>query len=339
MADRLAGDPDSFLERSGFGPVRARLFVTWPRRHLAIVLALVPALAALAIILVDPVGLGRLAVGRDHVSSTFARFLSAIATVGTVAVSVASLTLGREIRGIGGQEEHHDANEGFRDRVRNAGQRDILPMRLSSFLAGLQTVLAEAAARARARASEEALAFKSEGSTLRQVLDALESRARVDAGRFRAAREPHEVLLVALDGEPDVAHHLLRGMLRRGEFDPALREELEGIVALLRDAAIGAGYAKTLDFQWGLSRMSVMVLITTLLALVASAAMVLLYPGLDGSDAGARAVGGAIVSVALFLGLLPVTSFVSFLLRAVTINARTLPTADFVLGPERSHGS
>lgn len=334
MAGALGPLNEDFFSRARVSRAVSAVAVTWSRRGLAFGLALAPALVVWLVVFADPAGVGGQATSRQSVAEMFARFVSATATVATIAVAVASLTLGRELRGVAGQAEHHDANEGFRDRVREMGGRDVVPMQLGPFLAELQSILAEAAERARGAASSEAAALRHEGVTLDELLDDIAQRSRLHARRLEGTRRPHEVLLASLDAETEVTHHLVRRFLRDGRVEGPLRDELHRIERLLREAGIGAGYAKTLNFQWGLSRMSSMVLVATLPALLASVGMVLFYAEPSGVGAWTRPLAGGVLAFSLFLALLPTTAFVSYLLRFVFVNARTLPTADFVLGPE-----
>ena len=90
---------------------------------------------------------------------------------------------------------------------------------------------------------------------------------------------------------------------------------------------------KTLDMQWGLSRMSHGILLTTIPALSVAAAMTLAY-GEGAEQALGRLGASALVCAALAACLFPIAIFVSRLLRFVFVNQNSLPTQGFVLGPD-----
>lgn len=335
MEDRLAPLRRGFRRRARLTRAWAALAYSWPRARLMALLALAPALLLVAAIALDPSGTGVEATRPENVEAVFARFIGAMATVATVAVAVASLVLGREMKGVSGQDDRHRANMEFRDDVREAAGRRVAPMSFGPFLSMALKVVARRAAQARQAASPEDLARRVEGVALREYLDFLEAEALRHARRADGERRrPHRLLTAALDFEQEVTHHLSRAFTRDEGLSPQAREAMERVSHALKDVVVATRYLKTLATQWGLSRMSSSVLVSTIPAVVSATAMVLLY---DERPLQAWGVvpAGALVAAALVVVLLPLTAIVSHLLRFVFVNQRTLPSEDFVLGPER----
>ena len=324
----------SFVQRASARPLWSALTYTLPRWPVIVALAALPALVLYLLVVADPAGIGGQATSRDAVEATFARFISGLITAATIASSVAALTLGRELKGIQGQRDHHRQNEAFRARVRTVSGRKTVPLALGPFLAVQLDALAASAASARARASSQELALEAEGTALGELLDAVEERARHAAGRAERACRPHAVLQVALDFEQELVHHLARRFSREDPVSGTMRAALEELAERIEDVTVTTHYAKTLDIQWTLSRMSSAVLASSFVAILAAAATVLLYPE-DLPQRAGLAGAGLVLALTLAFAMLPVATTVGFLLRVVFVNQNTLPSADFILGPEQ----
>lgn len=335
MEDRLSPLQGGFRKRARMSRLWAGLAYTLPRNRLMVLLALVPTLALALAIAAWPRGLGEAATDPENVRAVFARFISAMATVATIAVSVAALVLGRELKGIRGQDERHRTNLRFRDDIRRSAGRRVAPMAFAPFLAMAIDVVGKRAREAREAASAEDLSRAVEGVPLGDFLGYVEESARAAAARVeRERRDPNRLLTAALDFEQEVTHHLARAFAREDALPAPLRESMKDLAHAIRDVAITTRYAKTLGTQWGLSRMCSAVLLTTIPAVISAAGLSLLYDQYV-VDALGTVRAGLLVSAVLGIVMLPLTAVVSHLLRFVFVNQHTLPAEDFVLGPER----
>lgn len=332
--DRLAPIDHGFPRRARLSRAWTALAYSQPRNRLMVILALVPALLLLLVVALSPGVIGQNVTQPDKVDATFARFISAIATASTVAVSVAALTLGRELKGITGQDDRHEANLEFRDRIRKGSGLDSVPMALGPFLGVALDIVRDRARDARRAAGPEGVRVEAEGIRLDAYLDLLEAQAtRTAEDVIHERRHPHRLLTAAMGFDHEVMHHLARHFARHPRLTPDARDAMGAVAVSLKDVVVATRYVKTLDIQWGLSRMSSAVLLTTLPAILASVAMVLLYAENVPQTVGILPAGG-LVSLALGIALLPITAIVAYLLRFVFINQHTLPAEDFVLGPE-----
>lgn len=335
MEDRLSPLQGGFRKRAHLGRLWAGLAYSQPRNRLMVILALVPALALALAIALWPQGLGEAATDPENVRAVFARFISAMATVATIAVSVAALVLGRELKGIRGQDESHRTNLRFRDDIRQSAGRRVAPMAFGPFLAMAIDVVGKRAREAREAATAEDLARSVEGVTLGGFLVFVHEGARAaSASVERERHDPNRLLTAALDFEQEVTHHLARAFAREDALPPPVRESMDALAHAIKDVAITTRYVKTLGTQWGLSRMCSAVLLTTIPAVVSAAGLALLYDPYA-VDALGVLRAGLLVSAVLAIVMLPLTAVVSHLLRFVFVNQHTLPAEDFVLGPER----
>lgn len=261
-----------------------------PRGLVAIVLAVVPALVVLALALASP-GLTEPIRVRD----AFARYISGLITAATIAVGFATLSLRRGLRGLGELKVHVESDRAYAERV------------------------GELTGHAAPRAV---------GPTLALVLDTMASRAReLDDGalarhatevarRVRGAGgDPDALLRSALDLDSESVLHYAR-----------LERRDERLAALAECADIGRSYVRTLATQWGLSRMSQGIALTSIAAVVVATLVVLAY---EPTSAAPFVVAGAVATV-----LLPLAVFVSYALRFTFVNQHSLPLGHFVLGPE-----
>lgn len=323
-----------FHERTRIGRFRAGVSIAYARSHLTIALAAAFPLLLLAGILADPTRIGLVATHAPNVLEVFSRLISAMTTTATIAVSVATLTLGRSLRGLEGQQEHHRTNEHFREGVRRRGRLTSVPMALGGFIAQATRLAAQAATEARLRAKPEDLDHRAEGVRLGDYLEFVERGARLAADEMDAnRRDPARLMVAVLDFEQESTHHIARLFARDDSLDGVMQAAMKELSEALKDVVVTGRYLKTLDIQWGLSHMSTAILMTSLPAVFVSIGMTLLY-----NERVVAALGipfaGILVCAALTVVLLPLAAFVSYLLRFVFINRYTLPTADFVLGPE-----
>ena len=324
----------SFVERGGAPRLWSSVTYVLPRWPLVAALAVLPALAFFALAVLNPFGIGEQATERGTIEATFARFISGLITAATIAVSVAAVTLTRELRGIQGQRDHHRDNQEFRARVYAVSGRRTVPLALGPFLAVQLETVADAAATARARATPAEMSFEAEGATVAELVASVEERARAMARVAQDARRPHHVLKAALDFEQELTHHLARRFSREHDLSAGLRAALEQLAERIEETTVTTHYAKTLDIQWTLSRMSTSILVCSLVAVLAAAGTVLFYPD-NMADRAGLAAAAAVLAVTLGLAVLPIAAAVGFLLRVMFVNQNTLPSADFILGPEQ----
>lgn len=305
------------------------------RFGVALALALVPAALLFLAVALGPEGIGRAVTDRTNVSDTFSRFISGLVTAATIAVSVATLSMRRGIAGIGELREHVRADESYRDAIRRAGGHDGLPLAIAPFLRVLlldiEKGARDASARARSAGVED---VDADGEPLHAHLDVLARIAARGADEVvRHQRRPHRVLSAVLDVEVNRNAQLTRRFARDDRLPEDLREVLCRLCDRLDHLAVGRGYAKSLQLQWGLSRMSTQIMLTSFLAVVVAAGMTLAY-GQGAVDAFGTTGAAGIVTSALFLVLMPIAIFVSYMVRFVFLNAHTLPIGGFALGPE-----
>lgn len=307
-----------------------------PRWALALLMALVPALLVLAGGVLGPDELARAITSRDNVQQTFARFISAVATASAIAVSVTTLTLGRELRGLQKQQERSQTAIEFRERVRRAAGRDSLPLSLGGVVGVAAQSARDTARRVRRTATRDELLTRVEGVTLGEYLDVVEAASDATRARLAAvdgAKHPHRLARAALDHEEEVGLRLARWFARQDRLSSEVIALLDDLHARLEDIVTATKYVKTLDTQWGFSRMSLAITVSTVPSIVTAAFMTLAYG--DGFEAAfGRAAAVALVAGALFVVVLPLAVFASYIMRFVFLNEHTLPTASFVLGPE-----
>jgi hypothetical protein len=335
---RRVVDVAATMEKSFVQRVHAPNLLAWVgfrmnRAPLAFILAAIPLALVVGAVAAGPHELAKAILTQRNVQETFARFISAVATASAIAVSIASLTLGRELKGVGTLRDRHDENEEFRQRMREASHRDHTPLSVGGFLRVTAEAIAADARLALESASSVDLAMQEERVSLRELLESIERRATEAAARFDAVRtRPDKLLEAALDFEADVTCHMTRRFRRNASTAP-LREALEGLEDRLMDYVIASRYTKTMVTSWGLSNMSWAIMVSTIPSILTAAFMVLAYG--DGAQAALGSVGaGALVGLALSLVMLPLCFFVSYVLRFVFLNEHTLPTDGFVLGPE-----
>lgn len=334
VPDLLAPMQQGLARRIRAPRVLALVALRAPRLPLAALLAFGPAAAILLVALVGPVRFAEALTETRNVHDAFARFLTAVATASAIAVSVATLTLRRDIRGISAHERRHETNDEFRDRVRERLGVEAMPIALGPFLGRLLRLAGERAEALRGRAPAAALEARRGGVRLGDHLGTFGARAKEMAARMEDTRgRPDRLLLTVLDQEHEVTRALLRRFTRAEEIPEETRRELEALDALLVDYILLSKYAKALDTEWGLSRMSGTILVSALPAVVTAALMVLTY-GQGAVDALGRGGAAALVCAALGVVLFPLAAFVSYLMRFIFVNQHSLPTDGFLLGPE-----
>lgn len=333
MADARAAIEKRFVDRIAAPRVAAAVGYRGSRLAIAFGLAAIPLVVVSLAVWLGPPALAKAMTSANNVHETFARFVTAVATASAIAVSVASLTLNREMKGLGTFRKRHEDNARFREDLRQASGRISAPLTIAGYLRETLDVIAEESARARGLATAKELAMTQEGLSLGDLLGLMEKRARDVAPTLDAARRhPDKVLSASLEFETDVAGHLLRAFGRRLEDGP-LAEALEAIQERALDYSLTQRYLKTLDTSWGLSNMSWAILLATLPSLLTAAFMVLAY-GEGAVETLGRTGAGVLVGAAMSVTLLPLAIFVSFVLRFVFLNEHTLPADGFILGPE-----
>lgn len=261
-----------------------------PRPMVAVALALLAALGVLALTRSNPA-----MTESARVRDTFAPFISGLITAATMAVGFATLSLRRGMKGIGELRDHMRADREYAERVEALIGRDA-PVAVGPALVAL---LDAASHRARELGGVE----------LADHLEGVSARVRDANG------SPERLLLASLELDAESALHAARTHLRD-----------ERLAELIETANVGRSYVKTLGMQWGLSRMSQGIALTSIVAVVVAALLVLSY---ERGPFAAYAVSGAMFAV-----LLPLAVFVSYAIRFTFVNQHTLPIGHFVFGPE-----
>lgn len=333
MVDAAATMEKGFVDRVHAPNVWAILGYRIGRGPLAFALAAIPLVLVVAAIAWGPAELGKAMTEHKNVQDTFARFISAVATASAIAVSIATLTLGRELKGIRTLRQRHESNQELRSNVREATGRDHAPLSIGEFLGDSADAVASEARAAREAAPAIDLEMQEDGVTLRQLLESIERRATQVVPRFHAHRtNPEKLLTASLDFEADVTSHLVRRFARRASTGQ-LQDTLDELEARLNDYIVASRYAKTMVTSWGLSNMSWSIMVSTVPSVLTAAFMVLAY-GEGAVKAWGMLGAGVLVGLALSVVMLPLCFFVSYILRFVFLNEHTLPTDGFVLGPE-----
>lgn len=278
--------------RERIGPRRAWTHVAFQMRRgsIAVALALVPALVVVALAFAWP-----WMTEAERVRDTFARYISGLITAATMAVGFATLSLRRGMKGLGELREHVETDRHYAERVAELTGREP-PVGVGPTLV---QVLQACSVRARELRENELAAH-------------LDDVARsVD----EAGGDPDLLLHASLDLDAERAVHRARAELQD-----------ERLSALLEAADIGRSYIKTLATQWGLSRMSQVIAVTAIAAVVVATLVVLAYEP--------NALSPFILGFAVAAVLSPLAVFVSYALRFTFVNQHTLPIGHFVLGPE-----
>jgi hypothetical protein len=335
MSSGLGVIEQSFAERTSTPTLLSAAAYRLPRLALAIALALVPAVVVMGGALLSH-SFREAVTDHRNVQETFARFVSATATASAISVSVAVLTMRRELRGVASHRRRHKDNMELRHEVASAAGAESAPLVVADFLAlALENVRAAGAkvAQSAGRAADEIVV---EDATLAQYLRVLDRRC-VSVGRElkRKRSNPDLLLGAALDFEYEVTLQLARRFARAPGVSEETRADLATLHLRLDDYLAAAKYVKTLDLEWGLSRMSIALLTTSLPAVIVAGLMTLSYG--EGAVATLGKTGAAaLVALALAVVVLPLAEFASYLLRFVFVNENTLPTDAFVLGPEEA---
>lgn len=334
VPDPLAAIEKPFVRRLRSPRAWTHVAYTMPRLRLALLLALVPAALVGLAFLLGPPALERALTEPQHNRDVLSRYISAIVTAATIAVSFATLALRRGIQGVGGLQRHMREDDEYRRDVRRLTGRGSLPLAIGPFLANLLDDLAPLLGRIRGSAGADGLARERDGATLGSYLDAVGCAAERTASSVReASARPTALLMAALDFETEASAQLARGFRRDETLPEPARAALADLEDHLERVSVARGYSKTLVTQWGLSRMSTTITLTSFAAVVTAT-----FWGLGYDEYVREAVGvggaGALLAGVAFLLTLPLAAFVSHALRFIFLNEKSLPIGDFVLGPE-----
>ena len=303
----------------------------------AALISFVPPLAIFFAALVAPPAVLRALVETQNVHDTFSRFVSGVATASSIAVSIAALTLGRDLKAIRTDRKRQEADQEYRRDVRQRTGRSGLPILLGPFMEGTLTALADKAEGIQRSLDHEAVAIEHEGIALGEYLDIIARRSREQADAMKVASDrPDALLLAGLGLETEATVRLAERFARDDRLAEPTQKDLGELADLLDDTAIAQRSLKALDVQWSLSRMSIAILASSIPSLAVGAAMTLTYG--DGAPAAlGDALTGLVVCLALGVVSFPVACFISYLLRFLIVNQHTLPADGFLLGPEAAH--
>lgn len=323
-----------FTKRVGLSRWAAAIGLRGSRLLVAAALAILPASALIAFAAFGPVDFRRAFIDPASVHDVFRSLMGAVATASSIAVSLATLTMRRDLKGLQSHEARQESTDEYRRRVRDSLDTRELPLRLGPFMADALDGVAERSRALIERIPASALAITDEGMTLRSFLETLAERASHTAASIRAERDrPDAILLATLDLEDEVMARLLHRAARHEVLPDAERDELARVRDLFSDYVLAQKFLTTLDTQWGLRRMSAAILISTLPSILAASVMGLSY-GEGAVDALGERGAALLVGVALAAVLFPLACFVSYILRFLVLNQQTLPADGFLLGPE-----
>lgn len=323
-----------FASRVGLPRWAEAIALRGSRVLIAVALALIPPFVLFTFVALGPAAFRAAFIEPASVHDVFRSLMGAVATASSIAVSIATLTMRRDLKGLQSHEARQESTDEYRRRLRERlGARE-LHIRLGPFMADALEGVAERSAALLERIPADALAVEDEGMTLRTFLGTLAERARHIAKRLRDAKDrPDRILHVTLDLEDEVMSRLLHRAARDPSLPEPARDELERVRDLFADYVLAQKFLTTLDTQWGLRRMSAAILVSTLPSIVAAAAMGLTY-GEGAVDALGERGAAFLVSLVMAVVLFPLACFVSYLLRFLVLNQQTLPADGFLLGPE-----
>jgi hypothetical protein len=290
-------------------------------------------LAIVAVGVAQPTPVGTLLDSGDPVETLFQALVTAILTIVTLVLTIGQLVLSQELGAAGDQRERMEGALAFRERVADAVDAPVSPAEPSAFLRSLVRTTGEQAETVRAAVgdgSDPAVADR-----LADYLHAVGRDADAVADRLEGADfGTFDVVRAALDYNYSWKLYAGKRLLaEHGEDLPAeAREALESLVETLALFGPAREHFKTLYFQWALSDLSRVLLLSAVPALAVAVSTLAFFDP-------ARVVGGLgpleydllVLATAATLSLVPFTLLLAYVLRIVTVTKRTLSIGPFVL--------
>ncbi|MEF8774349.1 MAG: hypothetical protein V5A37_06495 [Halobacteriales archaeon] len=286
-------------------------------------------LAVVAVGVAHPTPAAELLAAGDPVDTLFQALIAATVTVVTLVLTLSQLILTQELGAVGDQRNRMEGSMDFRADVADAVGIVVSPAEPSAFLRALVDAAAERANAVRAALddpADEALdAYLS--SVTENAAAASERLAGAEFGTFG-------VLRPALDFNYSWKLYAGRRLLaEQGEtLPPAARDALEDLVEVLELFGPAREHVKTLYFQWELSNLSRVLLLSAIPALtVAITALVFFDPATTTGATLGLDHALLVLATAVTLTLVPFALMLAYILRIVTVTKRTLAIGPLIL--------
>ena len=269
----------------------------------------------------------------DSIDTLFQGLLTATITGVTLVLTLNQLVLSQELGALGDQRERMEGATAFRQDVADAVGVAVAPGEPASLL----RVLIESAGE-RAERLREAVRAPTDEQTTTEITafaDAVSDDAdRVTDQLSGATFGSFGVVSAAL--EFNYSWKLLTAKRLRERHDDELsagtREELSGLIELLRLYAPAREHVKTLYFQWALIDLSRGILVAAVPALLVAGSMVAYF---DPATTTGRVAGVEtlvlVVSVTTTVAVVPFVLLLAYVVRIATVTQRTLAIGPLVL--------
>jgi len=325
------GEPtDRMGQRMPGGRLRRWVFLSADRQVLTAALLAAVFLALVAVGTVALVSLRAAASGGDPIETLFQTLVTALITGVTLVVTITQLVLSQELGPASDQRERMAGAMSFRRDVADHLDRRVSPPEPAGFLSALVD-----AAVTNAEALDGAV---TEGPHRQQVTrlvadiseNADDVGARLDGSEFGT----FTVVSAALDYDYSRHLHDARRLQAAGDdLPPDAKQALADLVGTLELFGPAQEHVKTLYFQWELSALSRVILLTAIPSLVVAVGCVLWLevPGtVTGTTLGVETLL-LVVCAATAVAVAPFLLLVAYVLRIVTATKRTLAIGPFLL--------
>jgi hypothetical protein len=286
-------------------------------------------LAIVAMGVAQPTPAAELLASGDPVGTLFQALVAATVTAVTLVLTLSQLVLSQELGAVGDQRERMEGAMAFRADIADAVGLAVSPAEPAAFLKALVDAAAERADAVRTALDEPAAddldAYLS--SVTDNASDVSEQLAGVDFGTF-------DVLRPALDFNYSWKLYAGRHILaeRSDSLPPAARDALEDLVTVLELFGPAREHVKTLYFQWELSNLSRVLLLTAVPALaVAVGTLAFFEPATTTGATLGLDHALLVLATAVTLSLVPFVLLLAYVLRIVTVTKRTLAIGPLIL--------
>ncbi len=286
-------------------------------------------LAIVAMGVAHPTPTAELLAAGDPVGTLFQALVAATVTAVTLVLTLSQLVLSQELGAVGDQRDRMEGSMAFRADVADAVGVAVSPAEPSAFLRALVDTAAD-----RADAVRAALDDPAEDELDAYLSSVTENAGVVSDHLVGADFGTFDVLRAALDFNYSWKLYAARRILaEQGEDLPsAARDAFADLVDVLELFGPAREHVKTLYFQWELSNLSSMLLLTAIPALsVAVGTLAFFDPGTTtGATLG---VDHALLVLAttVTLSLVPFILLLAYILRIVTVTKRTLAIGPLIL--------
>ena len=269
----------------------------------------------------------------DPVETLFQALVAGTVTAVTLVLTLSQLVLSQELGAVGDQRERMDGALSFRDRVADAVGTDVSPAEPSAFLRSLVRATRERAETVEAAVGDSLEADAGEvldGYLASVIQDADATTDRLEGAAFGTFSVVRAALDYNYSWKLYAGHRILAD---HGEALPAeATEALESLVDTLELFGPAREHFKTLYFQWELSALSRVLLLTAIPALVVAVSTLAFF---DPQRVAGTVLGVdtalLVLATTVTLSLVPFSLLLAYILRIVTVTKRTLSIGPFIL--------